>query len=122
MSKWISVKDKLPEEGVRVLCKRDGLLYDDDRGLNHKENFGEIIIAKIEKGISEETRKKMIRGEIEFEMVSGWCLSDGWRDSPRHQMYKSCDEFGNNLVPYRWIGDRVDYWGQEITKWMPLCP
>jgi hypothetical protein len=120
MTRWISVTDKLPKEGVRVLCKRDGKLYDDYRGLNYKEHFGEIIIAKIKKGISISEREKMERGELKFSLVGGWCLSDGFTKSPRYEMFDSCDEFGNNLVPYKWIGDGIDYWGQEITKWKPL--
>ena len=56
---WISVKDRLPEEGESVLVFMDG----------------KIEVARIEKGISKEQREKMKSGELpdkeEFAYIPG---------------------------------------------------
>ena len=55
VQEWISVKDRLPEENeyVMIWC-------------------GECQIARIEKGISEEQRNAMKRGELDDPCETGW--------------------------------------------------
>ena len=61
VQEWISVKDRLPEENkyVMIWC-------------------GECQVARIEKGISEEQRKAMKRGELDDPCETGWALSSGY--------------------------------------------
>ena len=98
VQEWISVKDRLPEENEYVLiwC------------------IGEIQVARIEKGISEEERAKMKRGELPDPEIR--------RGRKRSSCYFGCDVQGNNEVPYRWEanGGPMDWFGQDVTHWMPL--
>ncbi len=109
VQEWISVKDRLPEENeyVMIWC-------------------GECQIAKIEKGISEEQRKAMKRGELDDPFETGWTLSRGYFTLKRSQSYKACDEQGNNRVPYCWYanGGPMKWFGQEVTHWayLPMPP
>ena len=102
---WISVEDRLPEENeyVMIWC-------------------GECQIARIEKGISEEQRNAMKRGELDDPYETGWTLSSGYFTLKRSQSYKACDEQGNNRVPYCWYanGGPMKWFGQEVTHWAYL--
>ena len=75
VKEWISVNDRLPEEDeyVMIWC-------------------GECQIARIKKGISEEQRKAMKRGELDDPCEIGWTLSSGYFTLKRSQSYKACDE------------------------------
>lgn len=102
---WISVKDRLPEENeyVVIWCK------------------GDCQIARIERGISEEERSAMMRGELPDPKV--YCYGkDGVTAHKRSSLYYGCDVHGNNTVPYRWKanGGPMDWFGQDVTHWMPL--
>ncbi len=105
IQEWISVDDRLPEENeyVMIWC-------------------GECQIARIEKGISEEQRKAMKRGELDDPYETGWTLSSGYFTLKRSQSYKACDEQGNNRVPYCWYanGGPMKWFGQEVTHWAYL--
>ena len=105
VQEWISVKDRLPEENeyVMIWC-------------------GECQIARIEKGISEEQRKAMKRGELDDPCETGWTLSSGYFTLKRSRSYKACDEQGNNRVPYCWYanGGPMKWFGQEVTHWAYL--
>ena len=83
VQEWISVEDRLPEENEYVMIWS-----------------GECQIARIEKGISEEQRNAMKRGELDDPYETGWTLSSGYFTLKRSQSYKACDEQGNNRVPY----------------------
>ena len=105
VQEWISVEDRLPEENeyVMIWC-------------------GECQIARIEKGISEEQRNAMKRGELDDPCETGWTLSSGYFTLKRSQSYKACDEQGNNRVPYCWYanGGPMKWFGQEVTHWAYL--
>ena len=105
VQEWISVKDRLPEENeyVMIWC-------------------GECQIARIEKGISEEQRNAMKRGELDDPCETGWTLSSGYVTLKRSQSYKACDEQGNKRVPYCWYanGGPMKWFGQEVTHWAYL--
>ena len=105
VQEWISVAERLPEENeyVMIWC-------------------GECQIARIEKGISEEQRKAMKRGELDDPCETGWTLSSGYFTLKRSQSYKACDEQGNNRVPYCWYanGGPMKWFGQEVTYWAYL--
>jgi hypothetical protein len=105
MSEWIPVSERLPEEGECVLiwCSICG-------------------VAKIYKGISEEEREAMKRGELPDPLESYWSLSSSWTMHKRSSVYVFGDVCGNNTVPYRWKahGSPMQWFGQEVTHWMPL--
>jgi hypothetical protein len=102
---WISVEDELPEENKYVLIW-----------------VGEVQVARIEKGITEEDRDKMRKGEIEDKIECGWSLPTGTMPSKRSEIYKECDVRWNNLVPYCWKanGGPMSWFGQDVTHWRPL--
>ena len=101
--KWIPCSERLPQNGQRVI------------GFG-----GRIVIVTFEEGISQETREKMERGEIENPTEEVWCLSDGTQKFPRSKLYRRSDEWGNNKVPYCWDDSPMLYFGQDIIAWMPL--
>ena len=105
VQEWISVEDRLPEENeyVMIWC-------------------GECQIARIEKGISEEQRNAMKRGELDDPYETGWTLSSGYFTLKRSQSYKACDEQGNNRVPYCWYANSgpMKWFSQEVTHWAYL--
>lgn len=105
-TQWISVNSCLPEEDRYVLIWVGG----------------ECQVARITHGISMADREKMKNGELPDPPVGGWCRSEGWTETPRSRVYMDADEFGNNLVPYRWKanGGPMEWFGQEVTHWMPL--
>ena len=102
---WISVDERLPEEGKYVIVW-----------------VGSVQVAKIEKGITEEERQKMKNGEVEDRIEYGWSQSTGCMPLKRSNLYKACDVHGNNRVPYCWNanGGPMEWFGQNVTHWMPL--
>lgn len=104
-SEWISVEDRLPNEGEYVLIFT-----------------GSIHVAEIKKGISEEERKRMRNGEISDPKLLMWTLSEGNHYVPRSCLYSEGDVDGNNTVPYCWRArsGSMRWLGQDVTHWMPL--
>lgn len=100
---WKLTKDELPKEHVPVLIA----IGDMTHVSKEDEYLAMYDVAWIEKGISEEERNN---------------LPD---DDDRKNIYKSCDEDGNNLVPYSWetFGPQ-EYFGQDVYAWAYIdeCP
>lgn len=101
--RWIPVTERLPKEGEYVMIF-----------------VGECQVARLEKGISAEERSRMVQGIIDDPIVG---YSD-WDKRPvkRSDVFKRCDEQGNNKVSYIWIanGGPMQWFGQDATHWMPL--
>lgn len=106
MSQWISIKDRLPEENEYVLILIGS----------------KIEVARIEKGISKEERRKMKSGEIPDEEEFGYIPGRPVFTVKRSDSIKGCDQWGNNQVPYIWYARSgpMQWWGQDVTHWMPL--
>ena len=104
-SKWISVDERLPDEGEYVLIFA-----------------ASIHVARIEKGITEEQRAKMKNGELPDPEEMCFTGIEGFRMVRRSNLYRSADVFGNNLVPYCWKahGGPMEWFGQRVSHWMPL--
>lgn len=116
---WISTKDKLPEEGKYVLARHNRGTWHDS---TDQDNVN-CVVVKLVRGISKEERELMKKGELPQTLGRGWCLSEGWTDTERSRVYKSEDEEGNNLVPYKWEEFGPDsFFGQTITHWMSIEP
>lgn len=98
---WISTTEQLPEEGKYVLARYNGENWidsDDPDNLN-------CVVVKLEKGISEEERQR---------------LPD---DDKRKKIYKAGDQYGNNLLPYRWITFGPSrFFSTQISYWQPIEP
>ena len=105
VQEWISVKDRLPEDGETVLIWSGG-----------------YHVATIEKGITEEERRQMKNGELPDPEETGWTLSTGYFTTKRSGTYTRADVFGNNKVPYCWNGvnSPMNWFGQDVTHWMHL--
>lgn len=116
---WISTNDRLPQEGKYVIAKHNRGTWNDG---DDQENVNTVVV-KLVRGISIAEREKMKSGIIPENLERGWCLSDGWKDTPRHLVYKSGDEHGNNHKPYYWDSFGPDSFnGQDITHWLPIPP
>ena len=100
---WISCEERLPEENVYVLVW-----------------CGEVKIARIVRGISEEQRVEMQEGVIDDPVSYGWNLSNGYFKVKRSETYRACDEYGNNKVAYCWDCIYGKMFGQDVKAWMPL--
>lgn len=102
---WISVEERLPEENEYVLIWVD-----------------KVQVARIEKGISEETRQKMKNGELPDPAEMCFNPTEVIKSIPRSALYRAADVFGNNKVPYIWKanGGPMEWFGQCVTHWMPL--
>lgn len=105
-SEWISVSDKLPEEKEYVLIAMHDV----------------IEVARIEKGISQEERRKMKSGEIPDAEEFGYEPGKPPFVVKRSDSIKAADQEGNNLVPYIWRARSgpMEWFGQYVTHWMPL--
>jgi len=121
--KWISTKDKLPEEGKYVLARHSrGTWYDKE----DQENVN-CVVVKLKKGISKEERELMKKGKLEFKTTRITDCGGLWagtsRDIPRYNITRTADEDGNNLVPYNWESFGANsFYGQMITHWTPIKP
>lgn len=100
MIDWISVKDKLPENNQRVLIWNGG-----------------ADVATFKRGIGEEEREKMKKGEIPDWEEEGWCGTMGYITRKRSVIYKSYDEWANNLVSYGWDVGQTVLFGQNVDYW-----
>ena len=105
-SEWISVSDKLPEEKEYVLIAMHDV----------------IEVARIEKGISQEERRKMKSGEIPDAEEFGYEPGKPPFVVKRSDSIKAADQEGNNLVPYIWRARSgpMEWFGQYVTHWMML--
>lgn len=105
-SEWISVSDKLPEEKEYVLIAMHDV----------------IEVARIEKGISQEERRKMKSGEIPDVEEFGYEPGKPPFVVKRSDSIKAADQEGNNLVPYIWRARSgpMEWFGQYVTHWMSL--
>lgn len=105
-SEWISVSDKLPEEKEYVLIAMHDM----------------IEVARIEKGISQEERRKMKSGEIPDAEEFGYEPGKPPFVVKRSDSIKAADQEGNNLVPYIWRARSgpMEWFGQYVTHWMSL--
>lgn len=101
---WIPCEERLPEDGEYVLAWAKG----------------SVDVVKFEMGISQETREKMKNGEILDPIHTTWCLSDGYTESKRSDLYDRSDEAWNNKKPYCWVHGFMEYFGQDVKAWMPL--
>jgi hypothetical protein len=119
-TKWISTKDKLPEEGKYVLARRN-------TG-SRNQNNANCVVVKIIKGLSKKDRQLMKDGKMPTTMVTQSWASYGCNvptviTKKRCDIYNNEDEYKNNLVPYKWETFGVaEFYGQEITHWMPIEP
>ena len=116
---WISTKDKLPEEGKYVLARHNRGTWNDS---TDQKNVN-CVVVKLVMGISKSESELMEKGELESPMVYGFSLSDGMSMLPRHKVYRSEDEDGNNILPYKWEQFGPDsFFGHTITHWTPIEP
>lgn len=115
---WVSVGERLPEEGKYVIAKHNlGTWKDGKDPINVN-----TVIVKLEKGISKEERQKMKSGELpDYAYPPLWTEADGYKILKRSSVYIDADEWENNKVPYCWESFGIDkFFGQEITHWMPI--
>jgi len=117
-TEWISTKERLPEEGIYVLARHNrGTWHDSDDQSNVN-----CVVVKLVKGLSIEDREKMKKGLIPTTFRE-LCSNFGEHSIPRHSIYGSDDEEGNNKTPYGWHQFGPDHFsGQSITHWMPIPP
>ena len=106
---WISTAAMLPPEGQELLVWT---------GTPH--------IAKRVRGISQEEREKMRRGEIDDPVRLDWSFVGELPrqyESRRSEVHEAADEWGNNHKPYNWqTQGRGQLYGQSVEWWMPLPP
>lgn len=92
--KWHLTKKELPKENVYVL------IYIPNQPWIDESNTVFYDVAKLEKGISQNERINLNNS------------------NPRKKIICFGDEWGNNLVPYRWkTFGPVSYFGQEVKAW-----
>ena len=85
--KWISVDDELPFEGEYVLGH-----------FNDSNCATDYCICMFRRGISLADRELLPE------------------EHPHKHKISPADEYGNNLLPYRWSG----HFGQDIDYWMRI--
>lgn len=108
---WISTEVELPPEGQAVLVWDGGL-----------------HIAKLTRGITQETREKMRRGEIGDPVCVGWSFVGGnptQHKRRRSEVHEAADEWGNNHKPYNWqTQGHGQLYGQDVKWWtqLPTAP
>lgn len=105
---WISVEDKLPENGEMVF------VY-----LGNYRQSQKYDVVRFEKGVSQEERKQMKERSLVDIGVNVY--SNGHQVlAKRSSMFMASDEEGNNRKPYSWTNSPMQYFGQDVTHWMPL--
>lgn len=88
---WVSVEDRLPDDGDVVLIKT---------------NKANVLGA---------------RNQLMQYHVATFCKGRNATEVKRSRVQQYADECGNNRRPYRWSGDGpCDWFGQEVEYWMPL--
>ncbi|MFV0495691.1 DUF551 domain-containing protein [Mycobacterium sp.] len=121
---WISTKDKLPEEGKYVLARHNRGAWNDSTDQSNVN----CVVVKLIRGLSKKDRQLMKEGKVPRTKEGGQRYNNNrdklvYTESERHNIYKSEDEHGNNLVPYKWEMFGPDsFFGQSITHWMPIKP
>ena len=116
---WVSVKDKLPEEGKYVLGWYSPKHVD--------QANANCVVVKLKKGISLEERKLMKEGKLPSKKITGRIRMWGQLipfEEDRCDFYEDSDEGGKNHVPYIWkerngINPTP---GQDITHWSQIEP
>lgn len=110
---WISVKDRLPAPGLTVFVKFNDC---------HHPRGRDICLAYLVKGISEEERAAMKRGELPDPFSVVWSGPDGFQSVRRSSLYRLGDVSGNNTVPYEWqcYSSPRTLFGQQVYAWMAL--
>lgn len=98
---WFDCNKELPYDDEKVL-----IVYD-----------GEIKTARFEQGLSINDRIKMGKGKLFDPFEWGWRNNTGYMQCRRSEIIKSCDEWGNNLVPYCWDVDGNSIFGQRVKHW-----
>ena len=103
--KFIEIKSEkdLPPERKYVIGKHN-------RGWRDKDDQKNVntVIVKLIKGLTEDDRLKMEKGELPNPLIKGWNLSEGTL-------------FGNNEKPYYWGTFGLDsFFGQSITHWCEI--
>lgn len=98
--KWISTDVELPSEGQEVLIYAGNYSQED-----------KYHVATFWRGISLDEREKMKIGDLPNPDYQGRKRSD---------VYRGCDEHGNNEKPYIWDISPLTLFGQYVTHWMPL--
>lgn len=102
-SQWISVDEKLPQDGDYVLARNNKKNWID---VNNPEG-PRFDVVRFEKGLSEYDRKILKTGTED--------------DKKKANIFSSCDEHSNNKRPYCWhTFGPMKYFGQDITHWMPI--
>lgn len=121
---WTSIKDKLPEEGKYVLARHNKETWNDSTDQSNVN----CVVVKLVKGLSKKDRQLMKEGKLPSPKEFGTHYNGNW-DKPihteveRYNIYKSEDENGNNLVPYKWeMFGSYSFFGQSITHWMLIKP
>lgn len=98
---WMRTRNELPEEGRIVLGFRNG----NNWKFSRDPVMVNCVVVWLEKGIT----------RVEREIMASCPLK---ADQERARTYTSADEFGNNLVPYRWhTFGPGSFFGQEIVLW-----
>lgn len=111
---WISIDERLPEDGQEVL-----FLYDEDLTWEPYDQTNEysfeVKIGYFCKGITKAEKHAMKNGDIPTTYVG---LN---QDIPRWRVHFRGDEDGNNRVPYAfetvWGGS---VFGQCVRFWQPI--
>lgn len=117
MSDWKDPEVELPPEGRYVLVRitrRTWIDGDDQDGVQYQ-------IAKLVKGISEETRAKMKAGELEDPDYPLYGMRRGEVPAKRSAVHTGGDEGMNNERPYQWrTFGPCAFFGQEVDRWMEI--
>lgn len=105
---WISVTERLPEEGKLVFILAG-------------KHIGDVYVARLRRGISKDERQKMANGELSDPNELCW-NGTTYEYVPRSRLWKGCDEEGNNHRPYCWDSNAsgMRFPGQSVTHWMPI--
>ena len=102
MSKWISIKDRLPEHGQHVLVWED--------------RFNVFPFPRGSGGDDGEGRVRM--GDAVF-----WSGQVGWDEmtAERQKLWKNADDYRSMNGWDEWSGQGPCSFG-DVTHWMPLPP
>lgn len=100
-SPWISVRDRLPEDGKYVLIHHTRGTWRDSRDPDKVY----CVVARFERGLSIAERDKL-----------------GKSDKRKREWHSHDEGSGNTTVPYGWATFGPDYFiGQDVDYWMPIA-